>query len=157
TLAQTPQGLSCLFVPRWLPDDTRNPFFIQRLKVKLGNRANASAEIEYQGTHGWLIGEAGGGVRAIIEMVHHTRLDTCLAAAGLMRQAFVQAAHHCQYRSAFGRPLIEQPLMQNVLADLALEAQAALLLTLRIARAYDESQQSADAAALARILVAVGK
>jgi putative acyl-CoA dehydrogenase len=157
TLAQGSRGLSCFFVPRWLPDGGRNPFFIQRLKEKLGNRANASAEIEYNDTRAWLVGEEGAGVRTIIEMVHHTRLDTCLAAAGLMRQAFVQAAHHCRHRYAFGAPLVEQPLMQNLLADLALEAQAALLLTLRIARAYDEARHSAEAQAFARVAVAVGK
>ena len=157
TLAQTARGPSCFLVPRWLPDGTRNRFFIQRLKEKLGNRANASAEIEYPNTHGWLVGDDGDGIRTIIEMVHHTRLDTCLAAAGLMRQAFVQAAHHCRFRHAFGKPLAQQPLMQNVLADLALEAQAALLLTLRLARAYDETPTDVAAAAFARIGVAVGK
>src|SRR5690606_15416885 len=96
------------------------------------------AEIEYQDTFAWRVGEEGRGVNTIIEMVHHTRLDTCLAAAGLMRQAFIQAAHHARHRHVFGRPLLRQPLMSNVLADLALEAEAALLLTLRIARAYDE-------------------
>jgi putative acyl-CoA dehydrogenase len=157
TIAQTARGPSCFFVPRWLPDGSRNRFFLQRLKEKLGNRSNASSEIEYHNSHGWLVGDEGDGIRTIIEMVHHTRLDTCLAAAGLMRQAFVQAAHHCRFRAAFGKPLAQQPLMQNVLADLALEAQAALLLTLRLARAYDESATDATAAAFARIGVAAGK
>jgi putative acyl-CoA dehydrogenase len=157
TLAQGSRGLSCFLVPRWLPEGGRNPFFIQRLKDKLGNRANASSEIEFNDTRAWLVGEEGAGVRTIIEMVHHTRLDTCLAAAGLMRQAVVQAAHHCHHRHAFGKRLIEQPLMRNLLADLALEAQAALLLTLRIARAYDEARHSAEAQAFARVTVAVGK
>ena len=157
TLAQTGAGLTCFLVPRWRPDGTRNPFFIQRLKDKLGNRANASAEIEYNDTFARRLGAEGHGVKTIIEMVHHTRLDTCLAAAGLMRQALVQAAHHAQYRRAFGARLIEQPLMRNVLADLALEAEAALLLTLRIARAYDEAPRSEDAAAFARVAVAIGK
>jgi putative acyl-CoA dehydrogenase len=157
TLAQTDAGLSCFMVPRWRPDNTRNPFFIQRLKDKLGDRSNASAEIEYPDTFAWLIGDAGEGVKTIIDMVHHTRLDTCVAAAGLMRQAFVQAAHHAGHRRAFGRRLIDQPLMQNVLADLAIESEAALLLALRIARAYDEAGTNDESAALARVLVAIGK
>lgn len=157
TLAQTGGGLTCFLVPRWRPDGARNPFFIQRLKDKLGDRANASAEIEYNDTFALRLGAAGRGVKTIIEMVHHTRLDTCLAAAGLMRQAFVQAAHHANHRRAFGRRLIEQPLMRNVLADLALEAEAALLLTLRIARAYDAAANDEAAAAFARVAVAIGK
>ena len=157
TLAQTASGLTCFLVPRWQPDNTRNYFFIQRLKDKLGNRSNASSEIEYSNTFAQRVGEEAHGVRTILEMVHHTRLDTCLAAAALMRQAFVQAVHHAHYRSAFGKRLIEQPLMQNVLADLALEAEAALLLTLRIARAYDEAASDANAATFARIAVAVCK
>ena len=159
TLAQAPGGLTCFLVPRWKPDGARNRFFIQRLKDKLGNRSNASAEIEYQDTFAWRVGEEGRGVNTIIEMVHHTRLDTCLAAAGLMRQAFVQAIHHARHRHAFGKPLIQQPLMRQVLADLALEAEAALLLTLRIARAYDEGMAGGaeDAASFARVAVAVGK
>jgi putative acyl-CoA dehydrogenase len=157
TLAQTAAGLTCFLVPRWRPDATRNVFLIQRLKDKLGNRSNASSEIEYNNTFAWLIGEEGRGVKTIIEMVHHTRLDTCLAAAGLLRQSFVQAAHHASHRKTFGKLLVQQPLMQNVLADLALEAEAALLLTLRIARAYDEASTSPAAAAFARVAVAIGK
>jgi putative acyl-CoA dehydrogenase len=157
TLAQTAGGLSCFLLPRWRPDGSRNPFFIQRLKDKLGNRANASAEIEYNDSFAWLLGGEGRGVRTIIEMVHHTRLDTCLAAAGLMRQACVQALHHAAHRRTFGKLLIDQPLMQNVLADLALEAEAALLLVLRIARAYDDAGRDAAAAAFARVAVAIGK
>lgn len=157
TLAQTAQGLTCFFVPRWQPDGTRNNFFIQRLKDKLGNRSNASSEIEYSNTFAQRLGEEGLGVKTILEMVHHTRLDTCLAAAGLMRQAFVQAVHHASYRKVFGKRLLEQPLMQNVLADLALEAEAALLLTLRIARAYDEAATNERAATFARVAVAIGK
>jgi putative acyl-CoA dehydrogenase len=157
TLAQTASGSTCFFVPRWCPDGSRNNFFLQRLKDKLGDRSNASAEIEYLDTFATRVGAEGDGVRTIIEMVNHTRLDTCIAAAGLMRQAFVQAAHHCLYRHAFGKPLLAQPAMANVLADLALEAEAALLLALRIARAYDEASHSEEHAALARILVAIGK
>ncbi len=157
TLAQAPAGLSCFLVPRWRPDGSRNAVFIQRLKDKLGNRANASAEIEYNDTFAWRIGDEGRGIKTIIEMVHHTRLDTCLAAAGLMRQAFVQAAHHCHYRVAFGRALALQPLMQNVLADLALEAEAALLLTLYAASCVDAAGLGSGQAALARVVVAIGK
>ncbi|MET0377781.1 MAG: acyl-CoA dehydrogenase family protein [Spongiibacteraceae bacterium] len=157
TLAQTAQGLSCFMVPRWRPDATRNPIFIQRLKDKLGDRSNASAEIEYHDTFAWLLGYPGDGVKTIIDMVHHTRLDTCVAAAALMRQAFVQATHHTLHRRAFGQRLIEQPLMRNVLADLAIEAEAALVLTLHIAHAYDDAGTNDVSAALARVLVAIGK
>ena len=121
TLARTEAGLSCFLVPRWCPNGTRNPFHIQRLKDKLGDRSNASAEIEYRKTWARLIGEEGHGVRTIIEMVHYTRLDTALAAAGMMRQAVVQAVHHTSHRTAFQRLLSQQPLMRNVLADLVVE------------------------------------
>jgi putative acyl-CoA dehydrogenase len=157
TLAQTASGPTCLLVPRWRPDGTRNAFFIQRLKDKLGDRSNASAEIEFLDTFATRLGNEGDGVRTLIEMVHQTRLDTCIAAAGLMRQAFVQAAHHCTHRHAFGRRLLDQPVMTSVLADLAIEAEAALLLALRIARACDEAGRSDEHAALARVLVAIGK
>ncbi|WP_424211212.1 acyl-CoA dehydrogenase family protein [Streptomyces sp. BI20] len=136
-LAQAPAGLSCFLVPRVLPDGTRNVFAIQRLKDKLGNRSNASSEVEFAGTWGRLVCEEGRGVRTIIEMVAATRLDCVIGSASLMRQALTQAAHHTAHRSAFGRPLIEQPLMRNVLADLALESEAATTLTLRLAAAYD--------------------
>ncbi|MBV9615567.1 MAG: acyl-CoA dehydrogenase family protein, partial [Ktedonobacteraceae bacterium] len=124
-LAQAPGGLSCFFLPRVLPDGTKNRFLIQRLKEKLGNRSNASSEIELD--HAWalLMGEEGKGVQAIIEMVNFTRLDCILLTAALMRQAVVQATHHAAYRQAFGRRLLDQPLMQNVLADLAIESEAA--------------------------------
>jgi putative acyl-CoA dehydrogenase len=138
TLARTGHGLSCFLVPRWLPDGGRNPFRIQRLKDKLGNRSNASAEIEYDGTWAVMVGEEGGGVTTIIDMVHHTRLDCGFAAAGLMRAAVARALHHTTYRMAFGRPLIQQPLMRQVLADIALESEAAIALVLRVARAFDE-------------------
>ena len=157
TLAHTPKGLSCFLVPRWLPDHTRNPFFIQRLKDKLGNRSNASSEIEYDGTWGWLVGDEGRGVRNILEMVHHTRLDCTIAAAGLMRSALTQALHHAQHRRAFGGLLIEQPLMRNVLADLALEVEATTAMAFRVARAYDEASASPGEAILARVAVAVSK
>lgn len=157
TLAQTDRGLSCFLVPRWRPDGSRNPFQIQRLKDKLGNRSNASGEVEYRGTWACMLGEEGRGVRAIIDMVHHTRLDCVSGSAGLMRQALAQATHHAAHRSAFGRRLNEQPLMRNVLADLALEVEAATALSLRLARAYDEAAADPQQQAFARIATAVAK
>jgi putative acyl-CoA dehydrogenase len=157
TLAYTDSGLSCFFVPRWRPDGTRNAFMIQRLKDKLGNRSNASAEIEYDDTWALLVGEEGRGVHTIIDMVHHTRLDATTAPAGMMRQAAVLAVHHARHRSAFQRHLVEQPLMRNVLADLVIEAEAATTLVMRIARSYDEAGKDAEARAFSRIAVAVGK
>ncbi|MFB7463256.1 acyl-CoA dehydrogenase family protein [Streptomyces sp. NPDC056224] len=136
-LAQAPGGLTCFLVPRVLPDGTRNVFAIQRLKDKLGNRSNASSEVEFDGTWARRVGEEGRGVRTIIEMVAATRLDCVIGSASLMRQALTQAVHHTEHRSAFGAPLIDQPLMRNVLADLALESEAATTLTLRLAAAYD--------------------
>ena len=131
-LAQAPVGLSCYFVPR------DEGFVIQRLKDKLGNRSNASAEIRLDGAHGFLVGEEGRGVAAIIEMVVHTRLDCVLGSAALMREAVAQALHWCSGRVAFGKPLVDQPLMQNVLADLCVESEAATLSALRLACAFDE-------------------
>ena len=157
-LAQAPKGLSCFLVPRVLPDGTRNHFFIQRLKDKLGNRSNASSEIELN--HAWaqMIGEEGRGVRTIVEMVNYTRLDCIGGTASLMRQAVSQATHHAAYRSAFGRMLIDQPLMQNVLADLVIESEAATVLLLRLARACDESIAGDEQAGhLKRIGTAIGK
>ncbi|MFF3389618.1 acyl-CoA dehydrogenase family protein [Streptomyces sp. NPDC002669] len=136
-LAQAPGGLTCFLLPRVLPDGTRNVFALQRLKDKLGNRSNASAEVEFDGTWVRRVGEEGRGVRTIIEMVAATRLDCVLGSAALMRQAVAQAVHHCAYRSAFGGVLIEKPLMRNVLADLALESEAATVLAMRLAAAYD--------------------
>jgi putative acyl-CoA dehydrogenase len=157
TLAQAPDGLSCFLVPRWLPDGTRNPLYIQRLKDKLGNKSNASSEIEYNNTTAFLLGDEGRGVRTILEMVHHTRLDCTLAAAAIMRQALTLAVHHATGRSAFGRPLIAQPLMRNVLADLALEVEAANWIWLRVAQAFDAAPSNPQEAAFSRIAVAVGK
>ncbi|WP_405649437.1 acyl-CoA dehydrogenase family protein [Streptomyces sp. NBC_00019] len=137
-LAQAPDGLTCFLVPRVLDDGTRNPFRIQRLKDKLGNRSNASAEVEFDGTWARRVGEEDRGVRTIIEMVAATRLDCVLGSAGLMRQAVTQAVHHCTYREAFGGKLVDKPLMRNVLADLALESEAATTLALRLAAAYDD-------------------
>jgi putative acyl-CoA dehydrogenase len=157
TLAQAPDGITCFLVPRVLPDGTRNPFRIQRLKDKLGNRSNASSEIEYTGTRGWRVGDEGRGVRTILEMVHHTRLDCVSGSTGLMRQALAQALHHTQQREAFGRRLIQQPLMRNVLTDLALEVEAATTLMLRLAEAFDHGRDDEGERAFARIATAVGK
>ncbi|MCI0490134.1 MAG: isovaleryl-CoA dehydrogenase [Blastocatellia bacterium] len=157
TLAQTDKGLSCFFVPRWLPDGTRNRFLIQRLKDKLGNRSNASSEIEYDRTWARMVGEEGRGVATIIDMVGHTRFDCAITSAALMRQAVSQAAHHAAHRFAFSHLLSEQPLMQNVLADLAIEAEAATVGMLRLARAYDEARQDTRAQAFARLATAVLK
>ncbi|KOV79485.1 acyl-CoA dehydrogenase [Streptomyces sp. NRRL WC-3618] len=137
-LAHAPGGLTCFLLPRVLPDGTRNEFRIQRLKDKLGNRSNASAEVEFDGTWVRRVGDEGRGVRTIIEMVAMTRLDCALGAAALMRQAVAQAVHHCTYREAFGGKLVDKPLMRNVLADLALESEAATTLALRLAAAYDD-------------------
>ncbi len=157
TLARTTAGLSCFLVPRWRPDGARNPFLIQRLKDKLGDRSNASCEVEYSRTWAQRIGPEGEGVRTIIDMVHHTRLDTALAAAGLMRQAVVQAVHHASHRSAFGRLLAQQPLMRNVLADLTVEWAAATVLVARVARSFDEAADDAGAASFSRLAVAIAK
>jgi putative acyl-CoA dehydrogenase len=157
TLARTERGVTCFLVPRWLPDGTRNPFELQRLKDKLGNRSNASAELEYRGTFARMLGEEGRGVRTILEMVQHTRLDCVTASAGLMRQALAQALHHAAHREAFGRRLAEQPLMQSVLADLALESEAATALALRLARAFDAAAEDPGERAFARIATAAAK
>jgi putative acyl-CoA dehydrogenase len=136
-LAHAPGGLTCFLVPRVLEDGTRNVFRIQRLKDKLGNRSNASSEVEFDGTWARRVGEEGRGVRTIIEMVAATRLDCVIGSAALMRQAVAQAVHHAAYRSAFGGVLVDKPLMRNVLADLALESEAATTLGMRLAAAYD--------------------
>ncbi|HET7589943.1 MAG TPA: acyl-CoA dehydrogenase family protein [Solirubrobacterales bacterium] len=138
-LAQADGGISCFLFPRWTPDGERNRFRLQRLKDKLGNRSNASSEIEFDGASAWLVGEEGAGVRTIIEMVNHTRLDCVLGGATGMRAGVAQAIHHASHRSVFGRELSEQPLMRNVLADLAIESEAATIGALRLARAYDEA------------------
>ncbi len=157
TLAYTDKGLSCFLVPRWLPDGTRNRIFIQRLKDKLGNRANASSEIEYSGAVAQLIGDEGRGVATIIDMVSHTRLDCVIGSASLMRQAVAQALHHTAHRAAFGKLLNQQPLMQNVLADLAIESEAATVSLLRLARAYDDGREEVEARAFSRLATAVLK
>jgi putative acyl-CoA dehydrogenase len=142
-LAQSDGGLSCFLVPRWRRDGERNAIHILRLKDKLGNRSNASSEVEFAGAEGELIGEEGRGIPTIIEMSNYARLDCAIGSAGLMRQAVAQAIHHASHRVAFQKKLIDQPLMTNVLADLALESEAATLLTMRLARAYDEDDESA--------------
>jgi putative acyl-CoA dehydrogenase len=138
-LAQAEGGLSCFFMPRFTPDGERNAIQIQRLKDKLGNRSNASSEVEFRGAWARMVGEEGRGVPTIIEMVNHTRLDCCLGASAGMRSAVANAIHHTSQRAAFGRLLIDQPLMRNVLADLAIESEAATIGAMRLARAYDES------------------
>lgn len=149
-------GLSCFLVPRWKPDGTRNGLFIQRLKDKLGNRSNASSEMEFSDTYGVLVGEEGRGVRTIIDMVTGNRLFCAMASAGIMRQALVQALHHTAHRSAFQKRLIQQPLMMNVLADMAIETEAALALGLRVARAMDQADDPAQAM-LSRLGTAIAK
>jgi putative acyl-CoA dehydrogenase len=157
-LAQAPGGLSCFFVPRVLSDGTRNPIRLQRLKDKLGNRSNASSEIEYDGALGWLVGEEGRGVPTIIEMVNMTRLDCTLGSASGMHIGVMQAVHHARHRSAFGRRLVDQPLMANVLADLALEAEAATYAAMRLAGATDRVARGDDREAMVRrVALAVSK
>jgi putative acyl-CoA dehydrogenase len=158
------EGLSCFLMPRILPDGTRNAMHIQRLKDKLGNRSNASSEIELHNAWAQMVGEPGRGVPTIIEMVGHTRLDCVIGAAAGMRAAVVQATHHAAHRSAFGKTLIDQPLMENVLADLCLESEASTALAMRLARAYDEAGNDArdgvddsDAQLFKRVATAVGK
>jgi putative acyl-CoA dehydrogenase len=145
-LAQAPRGLSCFFLPRCLPDGTRNAIHIQRLKDKLGNKSNASSEVEFHSAMAWLVGEEGRGVPTIIEMGNYTRLDCALGSTGLLRQAVAQAAHHAAWRSAFQKKLIDQPLMTNVVADLAVESEAATALVMRLARAYDRQDDPAETA-----------
>lgn len=155
-LAQTPAGLSCLFLPRVLPDGTRNAIHLQRLKDKLGNKANASSEVEFSAATAWLVGEEGRGVPQILAMGTLTRLDCALGTSGLMRQSLSLALNHTAQRQAFGKPLVQQPLMRNVLADLALESEAACALSLRLARCFDHPD-NAHEQALSRLLTPVAK
>jgi putative acyl-CoA dehydrogenase len=159
-----PPALSCFLLPRILPDGSRNEFHIQRLKDKLGNRSNASSEIELHGAWAQMVGEPGRGVPTIIEMVGHTRLDCVIGSAAAMRSAVLSATHHTAHRSAFGKLLIDQPLMRNVLADLCVEWEASTALAMRLARAYDEAhadaeagEQDTDAQLFKRLATAVGK
>lgn len=156
-LAQTPSGLSCLFLPRVLPDGSLNQLFIQRLKDKLGNKANASSEVEFAGATAWLVGEEGRGVPQILAMGTMTRLDCALGTSALMRQALSIALNHTTQRKAFGKALIDQPLMQNVLADLALESEAATALALRLARSFDRAATDEHERVMQRLLTPVAK
>ena len=158
TLAQAPGGLSCFLVPRVLPDGARNAFYLQRLKDKLGNRSNASGEVEYDGALGWLVGDEGRGVSTIIEMVNMTRLDCALMAAGGMRVGTAHALHHATHRRAFGKALVDQPAMANVLADLALDSEAATTVVMRIAGAVDRATRGDPTEqAFRRVALAVTK
>jgi putative acyl-CoA dehydrogenase len=144
-------------MPKWLPDGTRNAIRIQRLKDKVGNRSNASSEVEFENAVGWLLGEEGRGVPTIIEMGNHTRLDCALGSAALMRAALAQATHHVRYRRAFQRHLIDQPLMANVIADLAIESEAATHLSMRLARAFDLAGEDEHEAAIRRLCTPAAK
>jgi putative acyl-CoA dehydrogenase len=157
TLAQTEEGVSCFVVSGWLPDGSRNRLQIQRLKDKCGNRSNASSEVEFRGAIAHLIGEPGHGIRAGLEMNHYTRLDFAVGSSGLMRQALAQAAHHAAYRRAFQRALIDQPIMTNVLADLALEVEAATWLSFRFVAALDNAKDSESERLLGRIGAPIAK
>jgi putative acyl-CoA dehydrogenase len=157
-LAQAPGGLSCFLLPRVLPDGTRNGMHLMRLKDKLGNRSNASAEVEYSGAQAWLVGAEGSGVRVILEMVNSTRLDCVLAAATSMRLGVIHAANHAAHRAAFGKSLIDQPLMANVLADLAVESEAATTVAMRLAGATDRAARGdKQEAAFRRLALAAAK
>ena len=156
-LAQAPRGLSCFLVPRLRPDGEQNGIRFMRLKDKLGNRSNASSEVEFVNAIGELVGEPGGGVRTIMDMVTMTRLDCALASAGIMRAALAEAVHHTRHRVVFGDKLVDQPLMIRVLADLALDVAAATALSLRLARAFDEAADDRGAAAFARAMTPVVK
>ena len=156
-LANTNVGLSCFLVPRWKPDGERNSFFIQRLKDKLGNRSNASSEIELDDTFGTMIGEEGKGIKTILDMVIGNRIYCAVSSASLMRQSVVQVLHHVSHRSAFQKRLIDQPLMRNVVADMILESEAALNLSLRVARAVDNQNSNEDERSFARISTAISK
>jgi len=156
-LAQAPGGLSCFLLPRWRPDGSKNPLQVLRLKKKMGNASNASSETELRGALAWMVGEEGRGVRTIIEMVAMTRFDCMIGSTAGQRMALSQAIHHCSLRSAFGARLVEQPLMRNVLADLALEQEGALTLTMRMARAMDRRGDDEYEDLLVRLAVPVGK
>jgi putative acyl-CoA dehydrogenase len=156
-LAQAPKGLSCFLLPRWRPDGTRNAFHLLRLKDKLGNRSNASSEVEFKRAWSQLVGEEGRGIATIMEMVRHTRLDCAVGSAASMRKAVAEAIHHAAHRAAFGRLLIDQPLMRNVLADLCLESEAATTLSIRLAHAFDRAHLDPREQKFARIATAIAK
>ena len=154
--AQAPSGLACFFVPRWMPEGDLNRLRLQRLKDKLGNRSNASSEVEFHGAWGLRLGEEGRGIPTIIEMATYTRLDCALGTTALMRQAVAEAVHHARHRTVFQKRLVDQPLMRNVLADMALEVEAAMALTFRLARAFDAEADEGEAA-LRRLLTPAAK
>lgn len=156
-LAQAPGGLSCFLLPRVLPDGARNTLRFQRLKDKLGNRSNASSEVEFAGAHGWLVGEEGRGVPAIIEMVTYTRLDCALGSAAMMRLGLEVAARHCAHRTVFQKKLIDQPMMARVLSELALDAEAAMMLAMRLAGSFDRAEADEDESAWRRLMTPVIK
>ncbi|MCY7348595.1 MAG: isovaleryl-CoA dehydrogenase [Pyrinomonadaceae bacterium] len=156
-LAQTERGISCFLLPRFRPNGAKNAFHIQRLKDKLGNKSNASAEVEFHQSYAQIIGEEGRGVANIMEMVRHTRLDCAVGSAATLRRAVAESLHHCAHRLAFGKLLIDQPLMRNVLADLAVESEAATHFAFRLARGFDESKHSGEAKIFTRIATAIGK
>ena len=156
-LAQAPGGLTCFLMPRFRPDGSVNALHFQRLKDKLGNRSNASGEVEFAQAAAWRVGEEGRGVRTILNMVQLTRLDCAIASAGIMRIALAQTIHHARHRTVFGKPLVDQPLMRSVLADMALEAEAATALVLRLARSFDLASSDPREAARARLLTAAVK
>jgi putative acyl-CoA dehydrogenase len=156
-LAQAPRGLTCFLLPRFRPDGAINALRFQRLKDKLGNRSNASSEVEFTDAFAWRVGEEGGGIRTILQMVQLTRLDCAVASAGLMRMALAQAVHHCRYRSVFGKKLSDQPMMRAVLADMALDVEAAVVLVFRLARALDRAATDAREAAYARLITPAAK
>ena len=157
TLARLAEGVTCFFVPRSLPDGERNWFLIQRLKEKVGNRSNASAEIEYSDTMAWQVGDPGRGIATLIGMAHHTRFDIVVGVAGMMRAALNQAVHHSRHRAAFGKRLGEHPLMANLLADMALESEAATLVAFRLAAAFDASASDEGERDLQRVLTPIAK
>jgi putative acyl-CoA dehydrogenase len=156
-LAQAPNGLSCFLLPRFRPDGSLNALRLQRLKDKLGNRSNASGEVEFTEAFAWRLGDEGAGIRTILQMVQLTRLDCAVASAGFMRMALVQAVHHCRYRGVFRKRLYDQPMMRTVLADMALEVEAAIALVMRLARAFDRAATDAREAAYARLITPAAK
>jgi putative acyl-CoA dehydrogenase len=156
-LAQAPGGLTCFLMPRFRPDGSVNELRFQRLKDKLGNRSNASSEVEFTDAFAWRVGDEGAGIRNILQMVQLTRLDCAVASAGLMRMALVQAVHHCRHRNVFGKPLYDQPMMRAVLADMALEVEGAVAFVMRLSRALDRASADAQEAAYARLLTPAAK
>lgn len=156
-VAQTEKGPSCFFAPKWFPDGTRNPISLERLKDKLGNKSNASCEIELENARGWLIGEEGRGIPVMMAFIHCTRFETVLAPVGFMRKGLSEAMHYATHRAAFGKQLIDQPVMRSVLADLALESEAATAFAMRIGRSFDRKDQSDSERAYARTAIAIGK